>query len=286
MGMGMLILGPGPSPIHIYGGKMLVAVLPESQCLMISYGTGAERQAIKQISNAQADVAMSAIVLKKIVASNWNVTMEYVWTKLCEFERALGRVKITGNRGQQEPLDQLEEILTAVNLFRRRLFWYLDEVESSLRSVGIDIDKESDDEGKELLSVQKRLQGFKEKVESFTSVVTGILSVRQADVSQKERKLVSRLKVLALVFIPLSFTASIQHGWRLSPWQLAFLGLFCSGGAYDFYHSCSCLVVAWTNVDMSIVIINNTIRSTLRQYVCAADIVRLDNLSSDSTGPR
>ena len=163
----------------------------------------------KQISNAQADVAMSAIFLKKIVASNWNVTLEYVWTKLCEFERALGRVKITGNRGQQEPLDQLEEILTAVNLFRRRLFWYLDEVESSLRSVGIDIDKESDDEGKELLSVQKRLQGFKEKVESFTSVVTGILSVRQADVSQKESKLVSRLTVLALVFIPLSFTASI-----------------------------------------------------------------------------
>ena len=152
---------------------------------------------------------MSAIFLKKIVASNWNVTLEYVWTKLCEFERALGSVKITGNRGQQEPLDQLEEILTAVNIFRRRLFWYLDEVESSLRSVGINVDKESDDEGKELLSVQKRLQGFKEKVESFTSVVTGILSVRQADVSQKESKLVSRLTVLALVFIPLSFTASI-----------------------------------------------------------------------------
>ena len=152
---------------------------------------------------------MGAIFLKKIVASNWNVMLEFIWAKLSEFERALGSPEVRGNGGQQEPLDQLGEILKAVSLFRRRLLWYLDEVESSLRSMGINIDKESDDEGKELLSVLKRLQGFKEKVESLTSVVTGILSVRQADLSQKETKLVSRLTFVALVFIPLSFTASI-----------------------------------------------------------------------------
>lgn len=45
MGMGMLILRPGPSTstIHIYGGTMLLAVLPERQYLMTLYGTGAER---------------------------------------------------------------------------------------------------------------------------------------------------------------------------------------------------------------------------------------------------
>lgn len=161
------------------------------------------------MSSVQNDVAMSAIFLKKIVASNWNVMLEFVWAKLSEFERALGRFEVRGTGGQQEPLHQLAEILTDVSLFRRRLLWYLDEVESSLRSEGIDINKESDDEGKELLSVLKRLQGFKEKVESLTSVVTGMLSVRQADMSQRETKLVSRLTFVALVFIPLSFTASI-----------------------------------------------------------------------------
>ena len=152
---------------------------------------------------------MSAVFLKKIVASNWNVMLEFVWAKLSEFERTLGGPTVRGNRGQHEPLDELAKVLAAVGVFRRRLFWYLDEVESNLRSVGIDMDKESDDEAKELLSVLKRLQGFKEKVESLTSVVTGMLSVRQADLSQKETKLVSRLTVVALVFIPLSFTASI-----------------------------------------------------------------------------
>lgn len=157
-----------------------------------------------QISSVENDMAMSAIFLKKIVASNWNVMLEFVWAKLSEFERALGSPEARGNGGHQ-----LAEILTDVSLFRRRLLWYLDQVESSLRSMGINIDKESDDEGKELLSVLKRLQGFKEKVESLTSVVTGLLSIRQADMSQKETKLVSRLTFVALVFIPLSFTASI-----------------------------------------------------------------------------
>ena len=152
---------------------------------------------------------MSAVFLKKIVASNWNVMLEFLWAKLSEFERTLGEPILRGEGGQQEPLDQLTNLFTAVGLFRRRLFWYHDEVESNLRSLGINMDMESDDEGKELLSVLKRLQGFKEKMESLTSVVAGMLSVRQADLSQKESKLVSRLTFVALVFIPLSFTASI-----------------------------------------------------------------------------
>ena len=142
----------------------------------------------EQISSAQNEMAMSAIFLKKIVASQWNVMLEFVWAKLSQIERALGSPVVRKIQGQQEPLDQLAEILTAVGLFRRRLFWYLDEVESNLRTVGITVDKEGDDEGKELLSVLQRLQRFKEKVESLTSVVTGMLSVRQADMSQQETK--------------------------------------------------------------------------------------------------
>ena len=166
----------------------------------------------EQISKAQDDVAISAIFLKKIVASSWNVMLEFVWAKLSEFERSIGMSEAVGSwrsGSQRDPLDQLANISAGVNLFRRRLLWYLDEVELSLRSMGIDVEIENDDEGKELSSVLKRLQGFKEKVESLTSTVTGISSVRQAAISQQEAKLVSRLTVVALIFIPLSFTASI-----------------------------------------------------------------------------
>ena len=49
MGMDILILRLGPSTIHIYGGTMLVAVLLERQYMMISYGTGAERQVMGKL---------------------------------------------------------------------------------------------------------------------------------------------------------------------------------------------------------------------------------------------
>ena len=196
----------------------------------------------EQISSVQNDMAMSAIFLKKIVASNWNVMLEFVWAKLSEFERALGSPEVRGNGGQREPLDQLADILTDVSLFRRRLLWYLDQVESSLRSMGMNTDKESDDAGKELLSVLKRLQGFKEKVESLTSVVTGMLSIRQADMSQKETKLVSRLTFVALVFIPLSFTASIfSMGGDFLPGSSRFWVYFAAAVPM----TCIVLALAW-----------------------------------------
>ena len=156
----------------------------------------------EQIASAHKDAAMSSIFLKKIVASNWNVLLEFVWAKLSEFERELGKFQGT-------KLTDLAETLADVNLFRRRLSWYYDEVEMSLRSVGIAVDGQSNDDGKELLSVLSRLQGCKEKVESLTPIVTGMLNVRQADISMKESRLVSKLTLVALVFIPLSFTASI-----------------------------------------------------------------------------
>ena len=195
-----------------------------------------------QILSAQSDMAMSAIFLKKSVASNWNVMLEFVWAKLSEFERDVRSPTVSKKEIQQDPLDQLTEILTAVGLFRRRLFWYLDEVESNLRSVGITVDKESDDEGKELLLVLERLQRFNVKVESLTSVVTGILTVRQADISQKEAKLVSRLTFVALVFIPLSFTASIfSMGGNFLPGSSLFWVYFAAAVPI----TCIVLALAW-----------------------------------------
>ena len=146
-------------------------------------------------------------------------------------------------------MDQLTDILAAVGLFRRRLFWYREEVESTLRSVGITVDQETDDEGKELLSVLQRLQRLNEKVESLTSVVTGNLSirqadmsVRQADISQREAKLVSRLTVVALVFIPLSFTASIfSMGGNFLPGSSLFWVYFAAAVPLTFI----VLALAW-----------------------------------------
>ena len=145
---------------------------------------------------------MSSIFLKKIAASNWNLLLEYVWAKLSEFEKEIGNFEGT-------KLNYVAETLADVNCFRRRISWYYDEVEMNLRSVGITVDGQSDDDGKELLSVLSRLQACKEKVDSLSPIVTGMLNVRQAENSMKEIRLVSKITLITLVFIPLSFTESI-----------------------------------------------------------------------------
>ena len=77
------------------------------------------------------------------------------------------------------------------------------------------------------------------------AIVTGMLSVRVADLFLGESRLVSKLTVVALMFIPLSFTASLfSIGWNFQPGRLTFWGYFCTGAAYDAYNSCCCVVVA------------------------------------------
>lgn len=157
----------------------------------------------QQIAAAQKDVSLSSTYFKKIVASQWTLLLEFIWAKLGEFEKELG-----ANGGKR--LNFLAETLADVNLFRRRLSWYYDEVEMCLHSMSVAIDeRQSDEEGKELISVLFRLRACKEKIESLTPIVTGLLSIRQADLSMREAMLVSKLTLVALVFIPLSFTASI-----------------------------------------------------------------------------
>lgn len=196
----------------------------------------------EQISSLQNDVTMCAVHMKKIVASNWNMMLEFVWAKLSEFERALGKFEVIEGRGKQQPLEKLADILAGVNLFRRRLLWYLEEVESSLRGMDIKAGEESDEAGRDLLVVHERLRKFKEKVESLTSIVTGVLSVRQADTAQKATKLVSRLTVIALVFIPLSFTAGIfSMGGDFQPGSSHFWVYFAAAVPITL----TVLVLAW-----------------------------------------
>ena len=63
--------------------------------------------------------------------------------------------------------------------------------------------------GKDFIFIHARLGNCKQKVESLATVVTGLLSVHQGELSANEARLVSRITILALIFIPLSFSASI-----------------------------------------------------------------------------
>ena len=132
--------------------------------------------------------------------------LEFVWAKLSEIERQLRHVE--GSR-----LRHLADILAEVHLFRRRLSWYHEEIEMSLRSAGISPtpgnpgsdSKEEDD----FITIFSSLNKCREKIESLTPVVTGMLSVEQANMSMREAQSISKLTYVALLFLPLSLIASI-----------------------------------------------------------------------------
>ena len=110
-----------------------------------------------------------------------------------------------------------------VNFYRRRLAWYIEEFEWSLHNFGINIDDHNSHDSGDFLPILGRLRGCKDKAESILSVVTGYLSVRQGEgsleqtrvaieqskVAIKESHLISKLTYLALIFIPLSYIASL-----------------------------------------------------------------------------
>ena len=169
---------------------------------------------VEQVLAAQEDAAMGAIFLQNIVASTWNVFLEFIWAKVSEFERELGGFE--SGKDRQVLSITLSRTLDKVNLYRRRLAWYIEEFEWSLQNLDIAVDDYNNQNNKDFLHILKRLRGCKDKVESVMSVVTGYLSVRQGEISHeqsketiKESQLVSRLAYLALVFIPLSYIASI-----------------------------------------------------------------------------
>ena len=183
------------------------------------------------IAAALNNPALSAVHLQKLVASNWLVLLEYIWAALSDLERTLWHFEDPTNENTEDLLARLNQTLAEGNRLRRRLSWYLDELEWTMRSLNITTDERDLNNkrqkdlsiGEDFKFIHARLHTCKQKVESLATVVTGLLSVCQgkisesvartsaetATVSANEARLVSRLTVLAVIFIPLSFSASI-----------------------------------------------------------------------------
>ena len=74
-----------------------------------------------QRASVLTDPIIGAIFLKRIVTSNWNVVLEFVWAKLSEFEREIGLLGVGSLGG-------LADILAEVHLFRRRISWVSENI--------------------------------------------------------------------------------------------------------------------------------------------------------------
>src|SRR5436305_6114983 len=84
------------------------------------------------IEEALSKPSNCAINLKKIVASQWNVALEYLWKRLCDFQRRMWNYEEERGGDMKNVLDSLTETLRLVTEWRRRVSWFVDGVQRSL----------------------------------------------------------------------------------------------------------------------------------------------------------
>jgi Mg2+ and Co2+ transporter CorA len=85
--------------------------------------------------------------------------------------------------------------LNEVNTLRRRLGWYVTEMEQNLYSLGFD--SHSSDHGKNFLAIQKRLLNYQAWAEKLMGVITSHVNLMETEKS-----------ILGFVFLPVSFVAT------------------------------------------------------------------------------
>ncbi|KAF2651855.1 hypothetical protein K491DRAFT_696088 [Lophiostoma macrostomum CBS 122681] len=171
----------------------------------------------------------SFLFAHRILASHWNLQLEYLVSVVSDLEKGLLKFEQMdahprAERIQQE-VRQLRLLLSDVNAWRRRLFFYLEQVEWNVEAVSPCLlpRKSGDTDRQELerdydvtaaalsdfTTIRTHLLLTTKRIQSLLPVVMGAFSLLEAQHSVLKADLTIRLSSVALVFVPLSFTASL-----------------------------------------------------------------------------
>ena len=161
---------------------------------------------------------VSTIFLKKIVASNYLILIEYIRGMLSNLEFAWSR--------QEQDISEIkiawaEQRWSELQSWSRRCSEYCENVESILDSLGIPLSEShmSNDWSsceKDFHLINRKLKGLKNRSDTLTSSLTGLAGIlgnkqalKEAKRSLHEARSVKTLTMLGMMFLPLSLTSQI-----------------------------------------------------------------------------
>jgi len=161
---------------------------------------------------------VSTIFLKKIVASNYLVLIEYIRGMLSNLEIAWAR--------QEQDISEIkiawaEQTWSELQSWSRRCSEYCENVESILDGLGIPLSesqasREWSSCEKDFHVVSRKLRTLKSRSDTLTSSLTGLAGIlgnkqalKEANRSLHEAKSVKILTLLGMMFLPLSLTSQI-----------------------------------------------------------------------------
>ncbi|KAK4938376.1 hypothetical protein LTR10_021175 [Elasticomyces elasticus] len=169
-----------------------------------------------------------ATPMHRIVASYWLAFLEFDADAIRQLENMLRAFE---QLRQQEQLSrdtattavaELRVLLQHVNEWRRRTWWHLDHSRfnlEALSSLSATIclsgckhnhwAGSSDKITEDFLAIRERVQYCKDRMESLMPVVMGAFSLLEAQQRGQEGEFLTFLSILATVFLPLSFAASL-----------------------------------------------------------------------------
>lgn len=166
----------------------------------------------------QEEPVISTIFLKKIIASNYLMLIEYVRGMLSNLEIAWSR--------QEQDISEIkiawaEQRWSELQSWSRRCSEYCDNIESIIDGLGIPLSesqasKEWSSCEKDFHLISRKLRGLKSRSDTLTSSLTGLAGIlgnkqamKEANRSLHEAKSVKILTLLGMMFLPLSLTSQI-----------------------------------------------------------------------------
>jgi Mg2+ and Co2+ transporter CorA len=178
----------------------------------------------KELSAALNDPKSSLLFGNLIAASHWMIVLEYLSGIVSELEANLWHFEEMAPWPSASDLkveiSRLRRILADVNRWRRRSWrllddmnWNLDALRTSARKTTSSASTEGEDEDGDIWSdfesIHQRLDDCRKRIESLLPVVIGIFSLLEAQRSTFETKYATWLGILAMLFVPLTFTSGL-----------------------------------------------------------------------------
>ncbi|KAF2245866.1 hypothetical protein BU26DRAFT_57681 [Trematosphaeria pertusa] len=193
---------------------------------------------------AEQDPSYSPIFAYRIVAAHWNLQLEYLVPVVSNLEKGLLKFEQMDAHPHAESINNevsaLRVLLSDVNSWRRRVYFYLEQMKWNIEVLGlphggvmeriIGMDEEECEEkvphpcrdprkrqerdanmlaATDFHAILISLRLTQQRIQSLLPVVMGAFSLLEAQHSVLKADLTIRLTSVALVFVPLSFTASV-----------------------------------------------------------------------------
>ncbi|KAF2113592.1 hypothetical protein BDV96DRAFT_114662 [Lophiotrema nucula] len=189
------------------------------------------------LDNAFQSPTYTPLFAYRIIASHWNLQLEYLVSVVSDLEKGLLKFEQMDAHPRAEMIDAevrgLRVLLSDVNAWRRRVYFYLEQMVWNTEVLGLPLPHISSSQERSDRKADTRALGdekmtsaaalcatdfhqththlllTRDRIQSLLPVVMGAFSLLEAQHSVLKADLTIRLSGVALVFVPLSFTASL-----------------------------------------------------------------------------